>query len=188
LLAASEEACALAQQGNAEPFRRQIEAAELLAPLAQWVPALPAAARTALVAWAATSVQDARASYMVLFEDLVPAPSLHDALVHGLRGTVGHDGVVGIRRLIVSFLVHPKAGTRRTLWELAAMGDLGAAASVEAVPVEAVAAAVRRAAAVRARWSIAEEAAAEEEEEVEEGREEVEGGVSKGRAAKRIRQ
>ena len=65
--------------------------------------------------------------------------------------------MVGIRRLIVSFLVHPKAGTRRALWELAAMGDLGAAAGVEAVPVEAAEAAARRAAVVRARWAKVQE-------------------------------
>ena len=156
LLAASEEARALAQQGNAEPFRAQIEAAELGSPLAQWVPALPAAARTVLVTWARAAVQDAGVCYAVFYADLVLPPP-PDALVHEWRGLVGHDGVVGLRRLIVSFLVHPKAGTRRALWELAAMGDLGASAGVEAVPVEAVVAAARSAAVVRARWAFVQE-------------------------------
>jgi len=156
LLAASEEARALAQQGNAEPFRAQIEAAELGSPLAQWVPALPAAARTVLVTWARAAVQDAGVCYAVFYADLVLPPP-PEALVHVWRGRVGHDGVVGLRRLIVSFLVHPKAGTRRALWELAAMGDLGASAGVEAVPVEAAVAAARRAAVVRARWAEVQE-------------------------------
>ena len=129
LIAASEEAHALAEQGYAEPFRAQIEAAELGAPMAQWVPALPAAERTALLTWARAAVQDAEVCYAVFYADLdlVPPPP-PQALGHEWRGILGHDGVVGIRRLIVSFLVHPKAGTRRALCELAAMGDLGAAA------------------------------------------------------------
>jgi hypothetical protein len=125
-------------------------------PMAQWVPALPAYARTVLVTWARAAVQDAGVCYAVFYADLV-SPTLPDALVHEWRGLVGHDGVVGLRRLIVSFLVHPKAGTRRALWELAAMGDLGASAGVEAVPVEAVVAAARSAAVVRARWAFVQE-------------------------------
>ena len=148
----------MAQQGNVEPFRAQIEAAELSSPLAQWVPVLPGAARTVLLTWARAAVQDAGVCFAVFYADLdlvFPPPS--QALVHVWRGRVGHDGVVGIQRLIVSFLVHPKAGTRRALWELAAMGDLGAAAGVEAVPVEAAVAAARRAAVVRARWAKVQE-------------------------------
>ena len=125
-------------------------------PMAQWVPALPAYARTVLVTWARAAVQDAGVCYAVFYADLV-SPTLPDALVHEWRGLVGHDGVVGLRRLIVSFLVHPKAGTRRALWELAAMGDLGASAGVEAVSVEAAVAAARSAAVVRARWAFVQE-------------------------------
>ena len=155
---ASEKNRALAQQGNVEPLRAQIEAAELSSPLAQWVPALPAAAWTVLMTWARAVVQDAGACYAVFYADLdLVSPPPPQALVHEWRGIVGHDGVIGIQRLTVSFLVHPKAGTRRALWELAAMGDLGAAAGVEAVSVEAVVAAARRAAVVRAKWAKVQE-------------------------------
>ena len=162
LVAASQEASALALQGDEEPFRGQIRAAELCAPWAQWVPVLPAAARVKLVTWAKASVRDSAACYTVLFEEL-PAPTLpegglqlpgpRDWDVEAWRNRVGHDGVVGIRRLIVSFLVHPKPGTRRLLRELVAMGDFGAEAGVVgAVPDGLVEAAARRAVAVRVVW------------------------------------
>ena len=61
--------------------------------------------------------------------------------------------MVGVRRLFVSLLVHPKAGTRRVLRELAAMGDLGSGADGEAVSDTAVVAATRRAAELRAMWA-----------------------------------
>ena len=71
-----------------------------------------------------------------------------------LRGYLCHDCVVDARRLIVPFLVHPKAGTRRVLRELTAIGYLDAGAGGgEAVSDTAVAAAARRAAKVRAMWA-----------------------------------
>mmetsp|Transcript_77203 Transcript_77203/g.154756 ORF Transcript_77203/g.154756 Transcript_77203/m.154756 type:complete len:264 (-) Transcript_77203:148-939(-) len=110
LIAASEEARALASQGNEEIFRAQIMAAEMRAPFAQWVPVLPAAARTRLVAWARALVQDARSCYMVLFADLVPQAPVN----------VWRDHVD--QRLMKSFLVLHNVGARRLLRELAKMG------------------------------------------------------------------
>ena len=150
LIAESEEARVVARQGDVELFRAQVEAAVLSAPLLQWVPAMPAAARAALAAWASESVRDSAACFAALFAPLAEPPSLQADL---LRECVGHDGVVGVRRLIVSFLVHHKAGTRRVLRELAAIGDLGAGAGDEAVSDTTVAAAARRAAKVRAMWA-----------------------------------
>ena len=50
----------------------------------------------------------------------------------------------------MSFLAHPKAGTRRVLRELSAIGNLGTGAGSAAVFDTAVAAKARRAAKVRA--------------------------------------
>ena len=52
------EACVVARQGDVELFRARIEAAELTAPLMQWVPVMPAAARAALAIWASESARD----------------------------------------------------------------------------------------------------------------------------------
>ena len=85
-------------------------------------------------------MRDSAACFTALFAPLAEPP-LSQAVL--LRGYVAHDGMAGVRRLIVSFLVHPKAGTRRVLRELAAIGDLGAGAGGEAVFDTAVAAAAR---------------------------------------------
>ena len=48
LIAESEKAHVVARQVDVELFRALVEAAELPAPLMQWVPVLPAAAQAAL--------------------------------------------------------------------------------------------------------------------------------------------
>ena len=110
----------MAQKGDVAELRARVEAAELSAPLMQWVPVLPAGTRKELVAWATVAVRDAAACFAALFAPLADPVSPEADL---LRTQVGHDGMVGVRRLIVSFLVPPKAGTRRVLRKLAMMGN-----------------------------------------------------------------
>ena len=114
---------------------------------------MPAAARESLAAWASGALRDAAACFIALFAPLAEPLSPQADL---LRRYVGHGGVAGVRRLIVPLLVHPKAGTRRVLRELAAIGDLGSGAGGEAVSGTSVAAAARRVAKVRAIWAEAE--------------------------------
>ena len=74
-----------------------------------------------------------------------------------------HGGVPGTRRLIVSFLVHPKAPTRWLLREMAAFGDLDAAPESTAGAASTSSwrnplisrAALARAAAARRAWAAA---------------------------------
>ena len=128
---------------------------------------LPSVARTELSSWVSSSLVDSRACYTAFFESqpeqdghpqdlpLQPPPDIL------LRTCIGHDGVSGIRRLVVSFLVYPKANTRRLLREMAAFEDNDPAVLTSAaLPDEAslrVARAVARVAAVRAAWVDREE-------------------------------
>ena len=93
------------------------------------MPVIPAAAREALAIWASESIWDSALCFSALFAPLAEPASPQAGL---LREYLGHDGLIGIRRLSAPFLVHPKAGTRRVLLELAAIGDLGAGTVGEA--------------------------------------------------------
>ena len=84
----------LARQGDVELPRAPVEAAELPAPLLQWVTAMPAAARATLAAWASESVRGAAACFTALFAPLVDPPLPQAGL---LKDFVGHDGVPGVR-------------------------------------------------------------------------------------------
>ena len=118
-----------------------------LPPLAQWVPHLQPAAQAALFRWALAALADSAKCFAVFFaphrfpqegrggggaaEAAAPASLTGGAapLDAALwRGYLGHDGAVDVRRLVVSFLVYPKASTRRLLHEVAAFGTAAEAA------------------------------------------------------------
>ena len=144
----------LAREGRSDHFRSLVAKGFLPAPLAQWVFVMPPAARAELFSWVNAATIDSTNCYLILFSFCAVAatatPPASDLALW--RRTIANDGVPGVRRLIVSFLVPDNASTRRILREMSAFGDLGAAsASVDSDALLAAAAA--RAVAARRAWT-----------------------------------
>jgi len=108
-LAAVEAARATAREGHIEPFKEGVKAGVLPAPLRQWVPLLPLAARAALSSWVDASIADERACFAALFHGASTAP---------VRRLSNHQGVVSLA--LVELLVRRSPATRVLLRELAA--------------------------------------------------------------------
>ena len=107
-LAAVEAARATAREGNVEYFKEAVKAGVLPAPLRQWLPLLPLAARAALSSWVDASIADERACFAALF---------HGASTASLRRLSNHQGVVSLA--LVELLVRRSPATRLLLRELA---------------------------------------------------------------------
>jgi hypothetical protein len=76
-LLAAETARSVAREGDSEHFCMAIEVGSLPAPIVQWLPVLPPASRTKLLAWVSTALLDSAACYTALFKRLSLAPREH---------------------------------------------------------------------------------------------------------------
>jgi hypothetical protein len=134
-----------ASRGDLPYFQAAALRGQWPAPRAQWEALLPPEQRGALVAWAAAAVCDSCACYAALFRpveqtrggsaSLPGAAGSEKSAAEGLlRARVAHDGLPIVRRLVVAYLVYPKADTRRLLRELAPKASTGASAAVVAGP------------------------------------------------------
>ena len=103
-----ESARAIAREGDIEVFKEDVKSGALVAPLRQWVPLLPLAARAALSSWVDASIADERACFAALF---------HGASTASLRRLSDHQGVVS--QALVELLVRRSPATRLLLRELA---------------------------------------------------------------------
>jgi ankyrin repeat protein len=148
--------CALASRVDAlegfTRFRLAIKEGILNTPLAQWVPVLPPDARAELSDWVTSLMSDSSACYAAFFrpinceeeeeEDSFPSSSATCLL----RDQIGHDGIIHIRRLVISYLVVHNPKTRKIIRECEAFGSQEVATPMQ------VAEAVKRVAKVRAVW------------------------------------
>lgn len=123
-----------------------MEAGTLDVPLMHWVPVLPPVARAELTAWVSSSISDSSACYAAFFCPLICGNFPSSSATYLLREKIGHNGIIHIRRLVISFLVAHNPATRKIIRECEAFGSL------EVVTPMQVAEAVSRVAKVRAAW------------------------------------
>ena len=103
-----EAARATAREGDIEHFKDAVKAGVLPAPLRQWVPLLPLAARAVLSSWVAACIADERACFAALFHGPSTAP---------VRRLSNHQGVLS--QALVELLVRRSPATRQLLRQLA---------------------------------------------------------------------
>ena len=111
----------VAEEGgrSAEP----VEGTVLMSPYSHWGHLLPPAARAELRSWARAARRDARACFDALYAPTAAGTGgLEEAGAPRVEGqllrAVVHDGTRHLQRLIASFLVYPRAATRRYLLEI----------------------------------------------------------------------
>ena len=154
--------------GHVDYFRSALISGKLSAPIAQWLPLLPFAGRTALLTWGSATLRDSAACYVVLFQDPVEL-NITRAPCYDLcrwRQMVAHDGMVGIRRHILSYLVLAKKDARRLLRELVAFGSFGIEdGDAEEMDCSVLARASQRASRARTAWAKSEEQRAQVREQ-----------------------
>jgi len=104
-----------AYNGRFDRFRDAIASGSLPAPIIQWAPYVPPPAWNQLISWVAGSLADSRACYVALFHS-ADGNVVNSEL--SLRA-ITHDGLIHIRRVLISYLVYPRENTRRLLREVA---------------------------------------------------------------------
>ena len=144
LIDAQKKARSAAREGNLKHFYLEIAEGALHAPLVQWIPVLPPAARAEFSAWVLSSLKDMSACYAAFFRPITTFT--HSSVTCLLRNQIGHDGICHIRRIIISYLGFHKSKTRKIIHECHAFGS-----EEVATPMQ-VTEAVSRVAQVRAAW------------------------------------
>jgi hypothetical protein len=144
LIDAQKKARSAAREGDLTHFYLEIEEGTLHAPLVQWIPVLPPAARAEFSAWVLSSMKDSSACYAAFFRPITTF--MHSSATCLLRDQIGHDGISHIRRLVISYLVFHNPKTRKIIHECNAFG------SEEVVTPMQITEAISRVTQVRAAW------------------------------------